>query len=723
MIPNLHSLAESPVARTNMIRLEAAPLDTVRCLLAPVSYRYAVDFVLRPFPRGRKEKSRAYNARVHREVKADLRRTLGLEPSEDVKYELHRLGRGQYLFFYLAPAVAPRSPAHESLPERIEQLCQRLTADDIGLERLIQGLFGLHLKMLLLEQAEERFEVPPVYFNAVMYLNARLSRDITKQHGTGVMEAFELDVFASRQQELVFMLHRRCFRVEPADELHLALDDDSVWFNVKSRRVKARQRLDARRSKLDFFLAGSRYASCQAYTYNVVMNAVQKRLHELEIPHAPVAFQATHEVNQFVTDLDRTLAHSVRVVNNGVNFSAEQEAGFFDALAAVLPGCRPWPLAELEEAARTGFFGLPAGTSVLVLNPVHGEAENSIRRDDDPQAEYTGFFAAYDADKKSPGAEWDTYTRLKLDRLRGWLAEAPLPVVLQGINVDEPLLKALDTVGEHKAAGPISHKLRRTKTELWFKEILLARRSIPLPGLFPGRYTAFSVRVTENRTMLLGHVTLEVNSDRLTVVDAGVIEGDKEWLQVEHPALARLDKLYNHGFYLYDHAADALLTAYNSLRVPRLIGPAQMNVVDLYAYQQEEKSRAKRDGRPFKEYTITRSAAPERNVLPYLLAPGRSTRDPLSKPKYMKHHHAYLQPHEQGLYLLVSNAQPADQSMARPNLVENLLIWDAQGHHPDVFTHSLAGVYLNSFTLDMLRSGNSSKRSMFAKLARLMVEN
>ena len=61
--------------------------------------------------------------------------------------------------------------------------------------------------------------------------------------------------------------------------------------------------------------------------------------------------------------------------------------------------------------------------------------------------------------------------------------------------------------------------------------------------------------------------------------------------------------------------------------------------------------------------------------------------------------------------------------MARPNLVENLLIWDAQGEPLDVFSHPLTGVYINSFTLDMLKSGDSSKSSIFAKLARLMVEN
>ncbi|AZT01525.1 hypothetical protein ELZ82_03625 [Salmonella enterica subsp. enterica serovar Mikawasima] len=109
--------------------------------------------------------------------------------------------------------------------------------------------------------------------------------------------------------------------------------------------------------------------------------------------------------------------------------------------------------------------------------------------------------------------------------------------------------------------------------------------------------------------------------------------------------------------------------------------------------------------------------------MPYLISPGRSKYDSLTKTQKMKHHHIYLQPHENGVFVLVSDAQPTNPTIARPNLVENLLIWDARGKAIDVFSHPLAGVYLNSFTLDMLRSGESSKSSIFAKLARLMVEN
>lgn len=95
----------------------------------------------------------------------------------------------------------------------------------------------------------------------------------------------------------------------------------------------------------------------------------------------------------------------------------------------------------------------------------------------------------------------------------------------------------------------------------------------------------------------------------------------------------------------------------------------------------------------------------------------------MTKSQKMKHHHMYLQPHDYGLYVLVSDSQPANPSMARPNLVENLLIWDAQGEPLNAFSHPLTGVYLNAFTLDMLKSDDSSKSSIFAKLARLMVEN
>lgn len=743
MFPNLEALTNSPVARTNLIQLNEEPLETINRLLAPVSNLYAINFFIQHFAKKRKEVGRDYFIRIHREVKQHLRPVLGLDDSEDVKYELHRLGSGQYLCFYLAPLDTNSKPPHLSLSARIEQLCQQLTSEEHSLNRLVQGLFGLHLKMMLLEQTGERFEVEPVYFNAAIYLNARLSQPVSAKQGTGIMEAFELDVFASEQRELAFTLHKRKFLVEPAKELYLALDEEQVWFNTASGKVKARRQLDARDTSLNFFEVGSAYGTCQAYTYNVVMNAVVERLTELEIPHTPLPFQATYEVNQFATDLDQTLINTLLVVNNGVNFSAQQEELFFATLAKHLPDYQLWPLASLEQAIQTRLSDLPANSSLLVLNPVDEDASNSIRQLDDKNIEYADFFDAYKAARKEKSLRWDIYTQLKIDRLNSLLDQLPLTVVLQGMNLDKKMLGALDYIHElittdpdkyntdlakprsrlKTSIGLINNKISRTKTELWFKESLLAQSSISLPDLGAGHYTAFSVRINKKSITLLGYVELEVKNGSLQVVSSGVTEGDLDWLAVEHPALSRLDKLFNDSFYLYDHRTDALLTSYTSARVPRIIGPAAFNVVDSYMYQEQEKASAECNGQEFKDYTITRSTKAEHNVLPYLLSPGRSVHDPLTKSQKMKHHHIYLQPHDQGLYLLVSDAQPANTSMARSNLLENLLISNKQGEALEVFSHPLTGVYLNSFTLDMLRSGNSSKSSIFAKLARLMVEN
>ena len=454
MIPNLNELTDTPIARTNLIKLEEDQLTTIQRLLAPVSNIYTIDFMVQRFTKERKEKSADYYARIHQEIKSCVRQKLGLEARQEINYELHLLPTYEHVFFFLAPAAAPNSPAHRTLAERIETLCQRLTAENYDLSRLIQGLFSLHLKMVMLEQASERFSVSPTYFNSTLYLNARLSQPVMQKSGTGVMEAFELDIYASEYNELAFTLHKRKFLVEPEDELHLSLDDTNVWFNIDNRRLKARRKLDARDSKLDFFRERSGYGECQAYTYNVVMNAACERLSELDIPHQPILFQATHEVNQFATDLDQQLANTLLVVNNGVEFSATQEAYFFDALAIQFPGYQLWPLALLKHSQQTGFSDLPANTSILVLNAVDEERSNSIRQQDNESVEYNDFYAAFADARKQPELSWDSYTQLKLARLQGWLNQKPLPVVLQGMNIDCKLLDAIDLINELSVNNP-----------------------------------------------------------------------------------------------------------------------------------------------------------------------------------------------------------------------------------------------------------------------------
>ena len=268
-------------------------------------------------------------------------------------------------------------------------------------------------------------------------------------------------------------------------------------------------------------------------------------------------------------------------------------------------------------------------------------------------------------------------------------------------------------------------KIKRTETELWLKEVLANRNPLAIGDGVDGTYTAYYTRNTDSRDLFLGYVTFVLDAGELMVQCCGTSTGDLDWLAVEHPPLERLTKLYNGGFYLHCHRTDQLLTAYHSVRVPRLIGNSTFDLVALYAYQEQEKAAAADCGRPFgaRDHEITRSTMPERTVLPYYLAPGRGVADPLMYSAKLKHHHTYLMPHSEGVYVLVTAAQPANQTLSRQSLINNVIVWDSTGLEVDPMTAVLTQTYLHSFTVDLLKNDESAKTSLFEKLAKLMVEN
>lgn len=55
MIPNLNELTDTPIARTNLIKLEEDQLTTIQRLLVPVSNIYTIDFMVQRFTKERKK--------------------------------------------------------------------------------------------------------------------------------------------------------------------------------------------------------------------------------------------------------------------------------------------------------------------------------------------------------------------------------------------------------------------------------------------------------------------------------------------------------------------------------------------------------------------------------------------------------------------------------------------------------------------------------------------
>ena len=762
---NLRVLENAPLARTNMIKLKDEPLEIIEKLLAPSSCLYAIAFEVRRFKKerknGRMESSRDLYARIHREVKERIRSVLRLKEDHGVTYELVRLQDGRHLYFYLNSAAAPNSSAQAEVLQKTQALCESIFDERHSLGRLLEALFGLHLKIEILEQASSRFAVDPVYYNSTLYLNAHLTQSVKESSGFGVMEAYSLKLFASEQQELAFTLHRNKFLVKPGDEQRASLDNETVWFSTGFDALSTVRQLDARDSKLVFFKAASGYGECGAYSFNVVLNSVLERLEVMGVSFEEVIFQATHEVEFFATDLDDSLSNRLFVVDAGVGFSEVQRDRFLSCLKEKMPGCVWLSKEDFLKAKAEGFAGWDSGATVLVLSPVSRGDATSISLGNDSDKTFSDFFDVFSEWRKDRKQSLDLYTGLKAERLEGWLYDEPLPIVIQGMNVGAKILEALDHLTDQERLDPVKYredisnsksqlrkklnsvvnKINRIKTELWFKEVLLGRKSIPGLPMKDGNYTAYFIRVTGG-TAYLGYVAFGVEAQLeiedsteepksvMSIEEIGVTEGDADgWeaLAAEHGALNRLanslKKPLNGSFYLYDHTSDDLLTVYHNLRVPRIIGKADEDVVDWYVHQEKARRDAENRGEKFTDFAITRSTKDEYNVLPYYLSPGRLKNDPLKKSAKMRHHHAYLQKHDEGVFLFVSSAQAANQTIDKQRLVENLIIIKADGSSADVLSHPLADVYLNSFTLDMLRSSESSKMSIFTKLAKLMVEN
>ena len=222
-------LTDQPRARTNLLELKGTPEKILSKLLTPTSTQYAIDFGLRTANKARKESLESFYQRLHGEIKAYLRQQLGLADNVNVKYELIRLDGSRFVFFFLNQPAAGTTVAAtlEAVATRMGSLCQDLSTADVALSRLIQALFGLRLKVALLNQASERFPVPPAYWNSTMYLNTQLTRSLNKKTGYGVVESFEVDVFCSDQQEIAITLHKRKFLITQTKELNVSLDDES----------------------------------------------------------------------------------------------------------------------------------------------------------------------------------------------------------------------------------------------------------------------------------------------------------------------------------------------------------------------------------------------------------------------------------------------------------------------------------------------------------------
>ncbi|AWK40493.1 hypothetical protein GPY51_20830 [Photorhabdus laumondii subsp. laumondii] len=100
-------------------------------------------------------------------------------------------------------------------------------------------------------------------------------------------------------------------------------------------------------------------------------------------------------------------------------------------------------------------------------------------------------------------------------------------------------------------------------------------------------------------------------------------------------------------------------------------------------------------------------------VLPYYLAPKQNS----------QYEHIYLQPRGDDLLYFVSPCNSPNQTIAKENLIYNILTMDKEGKQINAMEQNITSIFLRSFTNDILRLREVSKSSLFEKIAKIYIEN
>ncbi len=217
-------------------------------------------------------------------------------------------------------------------------------------------------------------------------------------------------------------------------------------------------------------------------------------------------------------------------------------------------------------------------------------------------------------------------------------------------------------------------------------------------ALADGNFTAIKIRKT--REQFFASVVEIVIKEGTLSLGAVARFDDEKRLRYFYSYLAEevVNKFYNDGFYLWDQNEKQLLSSYSSMRVPRVIGNACVDTINTH------KKLVSGIGRTNK---------PSETVLPYYLAPRANKQE----------HRIFLQHLAPNLLCFVRPVNKPNATIEKQNLVYNILVSTEKGDKIDAIGAKITDTYLSSFTLNIHKVNETSKSSLFEKIASLFLSN
>lgn len=693
---------EYPIARTNMLKIHWDSESVVRALMEETRGGLRVLYQRLPLIQDKKESKEDYFRRVDAAVKQFIAQNLGSTGIVQ-NYERIAISKGNILFFYLGTGQS-----------NVDDLITWHQQAGLGLEKTISAILQLKLKISYLEDVSTHYDLSLRDANSTFFIGAMETKN---KDDISVVDALTCNVYYTAQDEIALSVKSATFKFNKRDASVLGSAVGSVTLHKGSETYLNGDRLSAtkasKRPFMEFKLpealqsnpkfANSGFQNSKNYHLTVCLNKVIQELDNIGIDHSPIEFQATAVIEDFVTATPK-LKNDLIIIDCYDRYPNDEiKAAFWAHLKVAFS-----PVGIVDSYAPEAHNLKTHGVSYLVINPSSKANGSSIVNLTTGKG-LNSFWQALAQHLGGAKPAFDFYTTTKIDRFLG-----ERNIVCQGIDVGS-VTKTVSVRHGDKAHKEVqlleldSNIVQKAISELWLKESIFHQQAISFSHstMGDGEYLAFYCRRTDAGLQYCNVVDLTISGRSIQVNQSQRWDADSSVIfDMTYPFLKGVggrqsteifDAMRDKDFILHEKSTGHSLISYSSGRVPAIIGNALFDNVD----------RHQTSG-------IGRVKSPDETPLPYYI----------TKSNAGKMHRVFLQDEGiEGVKYFVSGAKPVAGKIDKQSLVSNVLVYDMDGNKLPAGELSIAKTFFNSFTYDILKNKNSTKKSILRKITEMGLEN
>ena len=687
---------EHPIARTNMLQLHWDTESVIKGLMTDSGGGVEVQYQKLPIQRNKGESTEGFYRRVDVGIKQFITTQLGASALVQ-NYERIALTKDYVLFFYLGTGAS-----------NVDDLIAWHRQMGLPLNKAVSCVLKLKLKISYLASAARYHNLSLTDANSDLFIGAM---EIVDNKSISIVDALKCEVFYSQQDEICLSVKGVTYRFNKSTTSILSTAVGSVVMNKGSTQLFHGDRISATQYSDRPFMAfqlnekeqATRtahlkgYVNSKNYHLTVCLNKIIEILQNIGIDYSPIVFQANKVVEDFIsTDVKRENELIIidcfdRYPSDDIKQQFRQHLMSAFSASKIIDGDEAPSAMDLETN----------GASYLVIN---SKTDGSSIVNQATGKRLNTFWQALAARMKGKSAAvFDYYTNLKITR---FIDE--MDIVCQGIDVENV---TEDKLGQTVLLELDSNVIKKAKTELWIKESVFHKRQLDFTKstMDEGEYQVFYTRRTDDGIHFCAVTDLKVTGGSLHIL--GIQRWDKDSAFIfdrKYPFLKSVagqripgktvfESLLDQSFILHDKATGNSLIAYESVRVPKIIGNA--------LFDSEERNVEKGIGR-FRKV--------EKNPLPYYL----------TAEIQKKFHRVFVEDNgSDGLRYFVAGAQPLRKTLDKQNLIYSVLVFDANGERLNAGNQGITHTFLNSFTYNLLRNNEYAKKSLLQKVAEISMEN